>query len=294
MKVTVLPVSVLNPDPENIREDALEDISALAADIKDRGLQYPLRVYPAGTDRYTIWAGHRRWAALCMVGMTEADCVVVTPPTSTLDKLDGFVSDNELRRDLNPIERAKLYQRYITEGCDQADTARRCGTSQAAVSMHLRLLELPAETQVKVADGSMSYTGALKIDKVARKRAGLARNDTGEKHVVGAADSHFNRMHPLGQVVASRCNTAGHHGRVGPGCCACWEWAIRRDERAKAPAAKNGTVGSPDDTLSRMRCSRCSADGRARGTRCHDAVSNHTYADHDFELQPRQRVAQEA
>lgn len=246
MNITEIPIGDLDPDPDNIREDALDNIHALAADIKDRGLQTPLHVYPHG-DRWKIWGGHRRWAALCMNGAATAACIVKTPPRDAVEKLDGMVSENLHREQLNPIEEAKVYRRYLDAGLgfNQHDVAARCHTAQSRVSTYLSLLtELTEDEQRRVARGEISPTQALKTVKERRRLAGRARSDSGGQHGMTNWSSHFNRNHPLVTVADSRCRNAGHRveDKIGGACGVCWEWAIRRDERAAADIGADSTV----------------------------------------------------
>lgn len=59
----------------------------------------------------------------------------------------------------------------------------------------------------------------------------LLKND----HPTGptaALAPYLGWSHPLAEVAATHCRTAGHAARVGPAACgACWELAIRDDER---------------------------------------------------------------
>jgi hypothetical protein len=76
----------------------------------------------------------------------------------------------------------------------------------------------------------------MPIGKAAQLGHQLRRQGAGEVVIGARSPSHFVRTHPLAEVAAERCNTAGHPepGRVGPACGRCWETAIRNDERGAA------------------------------------------------------------
>jgi hypothetical protein len=59
-----LGISKIDPDPRNPRAPTDSDVQTLAASIVHEGLIHPIVVRPTG-DRYTIVAGHRRFAAWC-------------------------------------------------------------------------------------------------------------------------------------------------------------------------------------------------------------------------------------
>ena len=121
-----------------ITPDSLMD---LVDSIREHGILEPLIVAhtPAG---YQIIAGERRWRAAKLAGLTQVQTIV--KETSPQGMLEMAIVENVQRTDLNPIDRAKAFER-LTEEFDLSNTeiAGRVSKSPAYVSNTLRLLKLP-------------------------------------------------------------------------------------------------------------------------------------------------------
>lgn len=118
-----------------------ESLVDLVDSIKEHGILEPLVVAktPAG---YQIIAGERRWRASKIAGLTHVP--VVIKETTPRGMLEMAIVENVQRIDLNPIERAKAFQRLIEEfALPTSEIAKRVGKSQAYVSNSLRILTLP-------------------------------------------------------------------------------------------------------------------------------------------------------
>lgn len=141
-QVQLIPIDHLQPNPlqprGSIRPDTLED---LVQSIRQHGILEPLVVAqtPAGLQ---IIAGERRWRAAKIIGLTEVP--VITKETTPQGMLEMAIIENVQRTDLNPIERAKAFERLTREfNLSTSDIAERIGKSQSYVSNTLRLLRLP-------------------------------------------------------------------------------------------------------------------------------------------------------
>jgi ParB family chromosome partitioning protein len=67
------------------------------------------------------------------------------------------IVENVQRKDLNAIEKAESFQRYIEQyQCTQEELAARVQIDRSTVANLIRLLELPAEVKRMVQDGSIS------------------------------------------------------------------------------------------------------------------------------------------
>jgi len=141
-KITVLDIDSLQANPLQprgmITPDSLMD---LVDSIREHGILEPLIVAhtPAG---YQIIAGERRWRAAKLAGLTQVQTIV--KETSPQGMLEMAIVENVQRTDLNPIDRAKAFER-LTEEFDLSNTeiAGRVSKSPAYVSNTLRLLKLP-------------------------------------------------------------------------------------------------------------------------------------------------------
>lgn len=118
-----------------------ESLVDLVDSIKEHGILEPLVVAktPAG---YQIIAGERRWRAAKLAGLSHVPCVI--RETSPKGMLEMALVENVQRVDLNPLDRAKGFERLQTEfNLSTSDIAARIGKSVAYVSNSLRLLTLP-------------------------------------------------------------------------------------------------------------------------------------------------------
>jgi ParB-like chromosome segregation protein Spo0J len=72
---------------------------------------------------------------------------------------DLVMEANTIRKDLNPIDLARLYKRYLEDfGITQAELARKHNVSQGEVANTIRLLELPEDIQAKIISQEISET----------------------------------------------------------------------------------------------------------------------------------------
>lgn len=118
-----------------------ESLVDLVDSIKQHGILEPLVVAktPAG---YQLIAGERRWRAAKIAGLDSVP--VIIKETTPRGMLEMAIVENVQRVDLNPLERAKAFQRLIEEfSLSTSEISRRLGKSQAYVSNSLRLLSLP-------------------------------------------------------------------------------------------------------------------------------------------------------
>ena len=153
--VRMLPVSSLSPHPDQPRrhfDEAMLD--ELAASIASRGVIQPIVVRPHGHD-YQIVAGERRWRAAQRARLHEVP--VVVRDFDDAETLEIALIENIQREDLNAIEEAQAYQRLAGEyGHTQEVLAKIVHKSRSHVANLRRLLELPAQVQAQVVDGSLS------------------------------------------------------------------------------------------------------------------------------------------
>jgi len=126
----------------DIRQDTLEN---LAASIRAQGVVQPIVARPisggAGTQRYEIVAGERRWRAAQMAGLADIPAVVREIPDEAAIAM--ALIENIQRENLNPLEEARALDRLIREfGLTHAEAADAVGRSRATVSNLLRLQDL--------------------------------------------------------------------------------------------------------------------------------------------------------
>src|SRR3989344_5492281 len=154
----LIPIDKIKQNPYQPREVFdVEKLQELAASIRVHGIIDPLVVSKTaeGGDGYELISGERRLRAAGLAGLTEVP--VILKDVSRRDKLEIAIIENVQREDLNPIERAKSYDRLMTEfRYTQEDVAKRVGKSRESVANTLRLLKLPEKIQEYIRTGKLS------------------------------------------------------------------------------------------------------------------------------------------
>jgi ParB family chromosome partitioning protein len=154
-----------------------QELADLAESIRANGVIQPIIVRPSGS-RYQLIAGERRYRAAKLASLTTIPALVRQASDKQL--LEWALVENIHRVDLNPIERAKAYQDYLsTFSLTQAQGAERLGEDRSVVANYLRLLDLPQEIKQMLSDGQLSMGHAraiiaLPTDELRRKLANRA------------------------------------------------------------------------------------------------------------------------
>ena len=151
-----LPVSAITPNPKQPRqvfdEEALEELKTSIGEV---GLLQPIVVREIGAEKYEIVMGERRWRACQAVGREVIPAIVRDTDDEAM--LRDALLENIHRVDLNPLEEAAAYQQLLDEfGATHDELARRIGRSRPQISNTIRLLNLPATVQRRVAAGVLS------------------------------------------------------------------------------------------------------------------------------------------
>ena len=141
-EVVQIDVNQLQPNPLQPRGAITpESLVDLVDSIKEHGILEPLVVAetPAG---FQIIAGERRWRASKLAGLPFVPALI--RKTSPRGMLEMALVENVQRIDLNPLDRAKGFERLINEfNLTTSEIAVRIGKSVAYVSNSIRLLSLP-------------------------------------------------------------------------------------------------------------------------------------------------------
>jgi ParB family chromosome partitioning protein len=162
-----VPVGSITPNPRQPRQIFDQDLLAELADsIRLVGLLQPVVVRKVGPESYEIVMGERRWRA-CQ--LAELDVVpAIVRETSDTDLLRDALIENLHREQLNPLEEAAAYQQLLDDfSATHDELARRIGRSRPHISNTIRLLNLPAPVQKRVAAGVLSAGHARALLAVA-------------------------------------------------------------------------------------------------------------------------------
>jgi ParB family transcriptional regulator, chromosome partitioning protein len=155
-------VGEIEPNPHQVRSFWNEqELAELAQSIKANGIIQPVVLRPMGPT-YQLIAGERRWRAAKMAGLQTVPAIIRLVKDEQM--LELALVENIHRADLNPIERANAYQRYLnTLSLTQAEAAQRLGEDRSVVANYLRLLDLPTEIKQMLIDGELTMGHARAI-----------------------------------------------------------------------------------------------------------------------------------
>jgi ParB family chromosome partitioning protein len=151
-----LPVGAIEPNAKQPRhvfdEEALDE---LKISIQEVGFLQPIVVRDIGDGRYELVMGERRWRAAQAIGRDTIPAIVRETRDDAM--LRDALLENIHRANLNPLEEAAAYQQLLEEfGATHEELAKRIGRSRPQISNTIRLLNLPAPVQRRVAAGVLS------------------------------------------------------------------------------------------------------------------------------------------
>ena len=159
-------VDKIKPNPFQPRKEFDEArLRDLASSIRQYGVLQPLVVTrrevqkPDGglAAEYELIAGERRLRASKLAGLLQVPVIIRTSDESDRTKLELAIIENLQREELNPIDRAKAFDRLVKEfGFKHTDIAPRVGKSRVYVSNTIRILMLPEEMQGALAEGRIT------------------------------------------------------------------------------------------------------------------------------------------
>ncbi len=149
------PIEDIEPNPYQPRQvfDGPE-LEAMKDSVKKDGILTPLLV--TKTDQgYQLIAGERRWRAAQNAGLERVP--VVVRETTPAESLELALVENIHREDLNPIEEAHAFKRWleVTEATQEA-LAERLDMDRSTVTNLLRLLNLPKTIQDDIIHKNLS------------------------------------------------------------------------------------------------------------------------------------------
>jgi ParB family chromosome partitioning protein len=151
-----VPVAGIVPNPRQPRQDFDEEtLEELKVSIREVGVLQPIVVRQLAPDKYELVMGERRWRAAQAVGCEVISAIVRETRDDAM--LRDALLENIHRVDLNPLEEAAAYQQLLEEfGATHEELGRRIGRSRPQISNTIRLLNLPAPVQRRVAAGVLS------------------------------------------------------------------------------------------------------------------------------------------
>ncbi|HEX7105626.1 MAG TPA: ParB/RepB/Spo0J family partition protein [Acidothermaceae bacterium] len=238
-----LAVSDIRPNPKQPRQVFDEvALAELAHSLREVGFLQPVVVRETGAPdgpAYELVMGERRLRAAQQAGLDRIPAIVRDTGDEAL--LRDALLENLHREQLNPLEEGAAYAQLLEEfGATHDELAKRIGRSRSQVTNTIRLLNLPATVQRKVAAGVLSAGHA-------RALLGLADADAQERlsqRIVaeGLSVRAVEELVAVGEEGAPRKRTA-------------------RPARRRAPALDDLAAGLSDQFETRVKVEL----GRSKG-----------------------------
>ena len=159
-------VGKIRPNPYQPRKEFNPDrLQDLSDSIRQYGVLQPLVVTrhevqkPDGgiTVEYELIAGERRLRASKLAQISQVPVVIRTGEQDSKLKLELAIIENIQREDINAVDRAKAFFRFVDEfSFKHIEIAKKVGKSREYVSNTLRLLSLPDEILQAVSVGDIT------------------------------------------------------------------------------------------------------------------------------------------
>src|SRR3989338_2906071 len=118
-----------------------ERLNELIGSIKEKGVVQPVLVRRAEVG-YELIAGERRLRAAKALGLDKVPAIVKN--VADIDMLEISLIENIQREELNPIEEAHAFQKFISDfSFTQERIARALSKDRSTIANTIRLLDLP-------------------------------------------------------------------------------------------------------------------------------------------------------
>lgn len=172
-------------------EKALKE---LAISIKEHGVIQPIIVRSVN-GKYEIIAGERRYKASALAGMTKIPAIIRNLDDKESSKV--ALLENLQRRNLNPIEEARTYQKILEiDQMTQEELAKTMGKSQSAVANKIRLLSLSEEVQDSLLKEQISERHARALLNVSdsKMQKEMLKKVINNKMTVRALEEEISKM----------------------------------------------------------------------------------------------------
>jgi ParB/RepB/Spo0J family partition protein len=138
----------------NIRKDlraGTEDagLEELVESIREKGLLNPLIVRRCGDGGYELIAGQRRFLACQRLGWVTVP-VIVRDATDDTDATILSLIENVQRADVNPIDKARAYQKIYERYGDYVRVEKETGVRVETIKKYMALLGLAPSIQERL------------------------------------------------------------------------------------------------------------------------------------------------
>jgi ParB family chromosome partitioning protein len=161
-RVASVPIVQIEPNP--LQPRTVFDpsrLQELANSIETHGVIQPILIRRKDS-HYELIAGERRLRAAKLAGLSDVPAIIQDYADDRV--LEIALIENIQREDLNPIETAQALERLAREmNLSHEEIANRTGKDRTTITNMIRLLRLPSDVQLLVAERRLSMGHARAI-----------------------------------------------------------------------------------------------------------------------------------
>ncbi|HQU42960.1 MAG: hypothetical protein B7Z73_01735 [Planctomycetia bacterium 21-64-5] len=152
LRVSVYDIEANPYQPRREFDEA--EIDQLCESLQQHGLLQPVLVRRV-EERFQLVAGERRLRAAIKAGWADVPVQLIEADDRKTAEI--AIVENLQRKDLNALEKAASFHRYLESyHCTQDELARRLQLDRSTIANLIRLLELPEPVQQSVRSGQVS------------------------------------------------------------------------------------------------------------------------------------------
>lgn len=158
--ISTIPLDKIVANPYQPRKEFdTEALDELAQSIRQQGVITPVTVRKMPDGTYQLIAGERRCRASQLAGLKEVPAYVRVATDNQM--MEMALVENIQRENLNAMEVALAYKALIEE-CQLThdQLSEKVGKNRSTITNYLRLLNLPAETQLALSNDQISMAHA--------------------------------------------------------------------------------------------------------------------------------------
>ena len=164
--ISMVDISDIEANPFQPRKEFDDTaLQELAQSIREQGVITPITVRRMPDGKYQLIAGERRLRASQIAGLTQLPAYIRIATDGQM--MEMALVENIQRENLNAMEIALSYNALIEE-CQltHEQLSQRVGKDRSTITNYLRLLNLPAETQLALSSGQISMAHARALINV--------------------------------------------------------------------------------------------------------------------------------
>ena len=164
--ISTIPLGKIVANPFQPRKEFdKEALDELAQSIRQQGVITPVTVRKMPDGTYQLIAGERRFRASQLAGLKEIPAYVRVATDNQM--MEMALVENIQRENLNAIEVALAYKALIEEcRLTHDQLSEKVGKNRSTITTYLRLLNLPAETQLALGSDKISMAHARALVNV--------------------------------------------------------------------------------------------------------------------------------